>query len=187
MSVNFEKAKKVVTKFFTLFPKNGKVLDLGCGVSYNSLFLAENGFNVISVDLSSRAISELSQEAERQHLIGNIQIIRSNIKEFEFKEDFSGIIATNVLHFLKKDEILKIIREMKHHTIKKGLNIISVFTKKGDLTSNKMYFFDKDELNELYKDWEILFYREAFRPTLKEDEYGNPKQHELATIVARKP
>ncbi len=45
----------------------GRVLDVGCGTGENALYLAENGFSVAGVDLSSRAIAAArAKMAERR-------------------------------------------------------------------------------------------------------------------------
>src|SRR6266852_8937706 len=41
----------------------GKVLDVGCGTGENALYLAENGFSVIGVDLTSSAITAARAKA----------------------------------------------------------------------------------------------------------------------------
>ncbi len=180
-----QKAKSIIIEFADIIPK-GEILDLGCGLGNNSLFLANKGFNITAVDNSNEKLAKLKSEAEKQSLLNKINIINSDIKDFIFNKHFSAIISTDVLHFLKKEEISTIIKEIKNHTINNGINIITVFTKNGDLKSDKMYFFENQELKAFYDYWEIIFYEERFKKTMEKDELGNPKKHEVASIVARK-
>jgi SAM-dependent methyltransferase len=46
----------------------GSALELGCGVGTNALYLAEQGFDVVAVDLSPTAISTAKDRAERSRL-----------------------------------------------------------------------------------------------------------------------
>lgn len=45
------------------FVKPGRVLELGCGTGTNAIFLAEHGFDVTAVDLSSTAIKIANEKA----------------------------------------------------------------------------------------------------------------------------
>ena len=40
------------------------MLDVGCGTGENALYLAQNGFSVVGVDLSTRAIVAAKAKAE---------------------------------------------------------------------------------------------------------------------------
>ena len=42
----------------------GRAIDLGCGTGANSVFLAENGFDVTGVDFSTVALAKASQKAD---------------------------------------------------------------------------------------------------------------------------
>ena len=48
-------------KFISYIPKNGKVLDLGCGSGRDSLFFKTLGYNVTAIDGSA----ELCRPADR--------------------------------------------------------------------------------------------------------------------------
>ena len=41
----------------------GKAIDLGCGTGDNVIYLAQNGFDAVGVDLSSRAIAQAQEKA----------------------------------------------------------------------------------------------------------------------------
>ncbi len=181
-----ERPRSIVTRFIDVIPKNGDVLDFGSGKGINSLFLAEHGYNITAVDFSHKNNLELRQNAEKKALLNKIKVVENNINEFKFDGKFAAIICTNVLHFLNLDEIKRIIHKFKSNTIKDGINIISVFTKEGQLKSDKMYFFEKEELKKIYFEWQILFYEEKMKSTMEKDILGKPKMHEVASIVAKK-
>ena len=50
------------------FGKRARILDVGCGGGLDSIFLAENGFNVIGVDISSAALKISKKRAAKAHV-----------------------------------------------------------------------------------------------------------------------
>lgn len=54
-----------------LLPKQGKALDLACGLGANALFLAQKNFEVFAWDISTVAISQLRQRAEQLEITLN--------------------------------------------------------------------------------------------------------------------
>ena len=46
----------VLEKFTTYFPRQGKILDIGCGEGRNSIPLSKKGYEVHGIDISSTAI-----------------------------------------------------------------------------------------------------------------------------------
>ena len=48
------------------FPKDGRVLELGCGPGRNAIYLARQGFDVTAVDLSSEALSWARERMEER-------------------------------------------------------------------------------------------------------------------------
>ena len=164
--------KSIISRFYTEIPitgTNAKILDLGCGFGRNTVFLARKGFRVDAVDVSKDTLERLKQNAENQGLLDKITLIHANIENFHFEEDFATIICTDVLHFFNKEKIYDLINAIKNHTIPRGINIVTVFTTKGDLCSNRMYFFQSQELKNAYADWEIIFYEERMKKTLEKD------------------
>ena len=178
--------KKDIAKFVSRIPQGGHILDLGCGKGLNAVFLARAGFNVTAVDISKEKLEELEKEAKNYSLLDKIHVINQDIRDFQFTQQFVAIVCTDVLHFLEKANINKIVDKMKEYTIKNGIHFVSVFTKKGELKWPRAYFFEHEELKRFYDDWNILFYSEEFRKTLEKDKLGNPKTHEVATLVAQR-
>ena len=72
---------------------------------------------------------------------------------------------------------------MKVNTRKRGLNVISVFTR-GD-GGDFSYLFDSGELRCYYRDWEILTYKEYTSSLEKHGKDGKWHRHELASLIAR--
>ncbi len=75
----------------------GLVLDIGCGTGENALYLAENGFSVVGIDLSNRAIAAAKEKAIERKLKVNFRI--ANALSLDFKNGyFDNAIDSGLFH-----------------------------------------------------------------------------------------
>lgn len=169
------------------YKQSGKALDLGVGEGRNALFLAKKGFNITGVDSSKAGIEKFLKLAKKFKV--KVRGIVAEITKFKFDKFYEVIISTATLHFLSRKDIDSIIRKMKEKTNKEGLNLITVFTVEdpGFKTHpEKMYYFQKSELQNFYKDWKILNYREFLTKLEKHGKDGKWHKHGVAVLLARK-
>ncbi|HWA52159.1 MAG TPA: methyltransferase domain-containing protein [Patescibacteria group bacterium] len=136
--------------------KPGTVLDIGGSDGVNDLFLAKNKFKVTNIDVDKEALEILSKESKLQNL--KIETINADLNNFQINNNYDNIICFYVLHFLEKEIAINLIKDIKNHTNKNGINIIITFTNKGEFEINKKRFYPtSEEFIEFYKDWEILY------------------------------
>lgn len=81
-----------------------KFLDLGCGISNNTLFLASKGFNVVAVDYSMAACQRLAY-----NLVGQckdlVRIQHADVTKIRFEpSSFDCVLAINLFDYLESDE-----------------------------------------------------------------------------------
>ena len=69
-----------------LLPDGGRALDLGCGAGRNAIWLAQHGFAVDAVDLSSTALDWARERAESAGV--DVRFTQGNI--FEVDDTFTG-------------------------------------------------------------------------------------------------
>ncbi|MDZ7798232.1 MAG: methyltransferase domain-containing protein [Patescibacteria group bacterium] len=172
---------KYVTQIHKII-KSGKVLDVGVGEGRNALFLAKQGFEISGIDVSKEAICKFLKFAKTENL--NVSGIVSDIVNFDFKQNYEVIISIATLHLISKNKVVDIIKKIKEHTKPNGINLLTVFTKKdiGFKEYPNLYFFDEDELKELYKDWQILEYKNY----VKEETHSKPHKHHICVLIAKK-
>ena len=138
--------------------KGSKALDLACGAGRNSIFLAENGFDVDSLDIAQIALKALNNEAKKKNLLSKINTFEVDLDTYEIKkESYDLIVMTNFLdrvvlesakNGLKVDGILFVETYM-----------ISDENEKKD--SNLEYLLKAQELKNILDDsWKILRYDE---------------------------
>ena len=89
-SVNKESSSSA--KHFVKFLKsknttNGSMLDIGCGLGRNSIFLAQSGFKVWAFDIVEHALKNLEQEAEQLHLPIHTSI-QSASENWQYQDNF---------------------------------------------------------------------------------------------------
>lgn len=175
-----------ISELINQLPANAKILDLGCGDGRNTIFLAENGFNVNAIDISPAGIGKLSKIAEQKNLSIDAEIM--DMRNFVFKETYDLVIATYSFYLIEREHWMRLIRDMKANTRQNGYNAVSTFTEKipapDDLKEFAIGMFEEGELFNLYKDWELVF-QNSF---IDKDEHpgGIKHQHAVNKIVARK-
>ena len=168
------------------YKKNGVVLDLGAGDGRNSIFLAKNGFQVTSIDISNTAIEKLNDysKEERLPLVTSVQ----DIAKFPFSSNYDVIIAVFVLHYFDVQTARTIIKNMQHHTKQNGLNIVVTFTAEGDFyrqnPATKNFYPEKGVLKTYYDDWTILEYSEENRRAFQKSKDGKPMTNATSFLLA---
>ena len=80
-----------------------ETLDVGCGTGENALFLAENGFSVVGVDLSTRAIATAKAKAAKRKVKVDFQV--GNALASDFKNgQFDNAVDSGLFHTFNDDE-----------------------------------------------------------------------------------
>lgn len=103
-------------EFFNAYPKNGKILDLGCGQGRDSIPLAQLGFDVTGIDNSKVGIEQMNQIAKTKNL--RLKGIIADIFGFENFAGYDFVLLDSMFHFAKNDRakeiefIKKIISEI---------------------------------------------------------------------------
>ncbi len=73
----------------------GRALDVACGAGRNSLLLAQAGYQVDAIDISSEGLNQARQNAENQGL--SINWIEQDLDQaYRFDTDYDVIIVTVV-------------------------------------------------------------------------------------------
>ena len=142
-----------LTKFISLLPEKGKVLDAGCGPGRDSEYLIEEGLDVISVDLSEGMIEEAKKR--------NVNAIKMDILDLELSpESFDGIWCMATLADVPKTEANKALENFRKILKKDGIIYLAVKEGEGEkIIEKERYgnmprfyaFYKKKELEELLK------------------------------------
>jgi SAM-dependent methyltransferase len=159
-----------VRHYFDLAP-NKKALDVACGGGRNTLFLQDLGFEIDAIDISSIALEELAKSIN-----SNVKLIEADLDEYEFEKEKYGFIV--MANFLDR----KLIEKLKESLVDNGIFIVETYVEDelNEKKFNKDFMLYKNELKELFKDFEIIEYDEFM------NEAFEVNRMKKAAIAARK-
>lgn len=170
-------------KYTSLLNKEDKILELGCGRAYTSIYLLNKGYqNIIATDFSKEVINILNKEQPNLKTM-NIDIT----KRLPFNDnEVNVIIADLSLHYFNKEQTKEIINEIKR-VLAPGGYLIGRVNSANDkyhiptdaLTLEENFYYDgkiykkffiQDDFQELFANFKIIFLKEKHI-----DRYEKPK------------
>lgn len=169
---------KLAADIYLLDMKPGNFLDLGAGQGRDSFYMSSLGFKVHAIDNSKSACEQIETTIVKKN-IQNIQVENLDIKNLATESNkFDIISAINVIHFVKKNDSIKLIRNIKLSLKTNGLAVISLFIKPNG--------FCKQELLKIFKDYEIVYYSES--SIVDKGHPGQTKEHthKVSRLIAKK-
>lgn len=121
--------------------KSKKILDVGCGRGDLSLYLAQQGANVIGIDLSNNHIDLCKTRANNLNLKVNFMVMNAQVPDFE-DNVFDIIVGSRIIHHLPDIELFT--RECKRLLRKKGfITFIEPLKKNPIVELNRKIFAPK--------------------------------------------
>ena len=104
------------------FPKEAKILDLGCGLGRDSIFFAQKEHKVIGIDFSKEAIKRARENAKSSK-IKNITFLNQDIsKKLKFRDASFGVVYSHLsIHYFTDRVTEKILKEIKRVLKPKGI------------------------------------------------------------------
>lgn len=126
--------------------KKGKALDLCCGAGTNTVYLAQKGFEVTAVDISSKAIEYAKKKAEQAHV--KIKFMMQNFVKLPFKvSEFDFIFDMGCFHHVKIEDRSTFIGGV-HRVLKKGgVYLLVCFSYRNGVAWNH---FTKEQIVKLF-------------------------------------
>ncbi len=183
---------ELVKEAAKMFKPGCSILDLGCGIGRDSIYLDLSGFNVTPVDISDKVIEDLKELAKKEKL--RMKPMKVDVKipsELSRLGNYDVIISMNLLQLLYKDYLDHLIYSMKMHTNLGGYNMIKTFTelecKEEDGTISKTVVRKSNEFNlrERYWDWSIEKYQEGWGNWESHEELKKEHKHYLLNLIAK--
>ena len=136
---------KAYREFSRLLPKNGIVLDYGCGPGYFSKKFLADGFQVHAFDASEKMIEIASMETRVNWWLGDF-------KSFRATTLYDGIWANFSLLHAPKKEIFQLIRTIFKSLKPRGLFSLGLklgIGEKRDKIGRKYSYFEEKEIRNI--------------------------------------
>jgi len=178
-----------------LFAKENKkrILELGAGQGRDTLFFAQNGFDVYAVDYSESGLREIRRKTQAWGVRGSIKVIRHDVRNrFPFDDETFDACYSHMLYCMALTTIeLEFLSDEIRRVLKPGgLNIYTVrHTNDPDYRTGihrgedmyevsgfTVHFFSREKVEHLAQGYEIVnvdefeegrLPRKLFRVTLR--------------------
>lgn len=162
--------------------KDTHIIDLGCGLGGDSLYLLERGHKVISCD-----ISDIALERVKENVPGSQTMAVNMLEGLPFDNSTTKIIIADLcLHYFYWKDTIRIVDEIKRVLIPGGYLLARVNSTKdinygagqGNILEENYYvtegnmkrFFNRERIEKLFIEWEIMHISEY-----QMDRYKYPK------------
>ena len=99
-----------------LRPPPGRLLDLGCGMGWTSLFCARRGYDVVGVDIAPDKI-HYANVRKAQERCGNLHFRVSDYEALPYQEEFDYVLFFDALHHAVDEELAL---RMAHRALRPG-------------------------------------------------------------------
>lgn len=117
----FSKPSDYLDEFLELLPKNGKVLDVGCGAGVDSNYADSKNFRVVGVDMSEQML-EIARSNN-----SSVDFRLEDVRNVEFGEnEFDGIVASCSLIHIPKEEAPRTLKRLSSFLKPNGKIYISL-------------------------------------------------------------
>lgn len=106
-------------------PRNGKILDVGCGVGRHAMEMASAGYHVVAIDRSRSYLTKAVEEANRTDL--KIKFVEGDMRAFSLPPSFDAVTSlhTSFGYFSDRDNV-KALRCMASSLAPGGQLILDV-------------------------------------------------------------
>jgi tellurite methyltransferase len=162
-----------------------KLLELGCGEGRDSIFFAQNGYQVSGFDSSAEGINKSVTRAAELNL--DINFFQADINSYRLQDYYDIVFSSGALHYIPLDLREEIVTNYKRFTIEGGLNahmvpVIKPFVPTNPLDDELEQDWRSGEILTYYYDWEVDFFTEEILDDIKSD-----YKFVVNRLIARKP
>lgn len=151
-------ACELLRNYRHLLPRQGKALDLACGLGGNALLLAEQGLRVEAWDISTVALAQLREQAAFRRL--PIDAKQCNIHSDSLANHSFDVIV--ISRFLDRSLCNAIMEALNPE----GLLFYQTFTRNKldkEGPGNPEYLLERNELLRMFSPLSLVYYQENAR------------------------
>jgi len=166
-----------------LMPPGARVLDVGCGEGRDSVFFAERGCDVTSLDVSAAGL----QKAERLARAHGVRVrwVCGDAASDVPGGPFDLVYSCGAIHYVPRDRRPDLFSRLKAVTKPGGHHAHIVFTDRRVHVEmrEQIDYFTSGELLRAYADWTVLGHESGVIACAQD---GTRHSHSVDQLVARK-
>lgn len=155
---------RIMEEIEQYLPKNGRVLDVGCGFGLFSLYFAscEEGRTIQSFDLNPDRIQLARESSVRLGLADRIQFENCNVLDYEFKDQVDTVVMLDLIHHIPSSVVPDLIGHFYDTISENGVVLIKdieskpwwkvVFTwilDKAMDPKTRVYYYSKEQMIQM--------------------------------------
>lgn len=165
---------KFLSENYYYLKAGSTVLDMGMGEGRNAVFLAQKGFKVTGIDISSVAVKKANILAKEYNV--RIKTVVASLEKYPIeKESFDSIIC---FYYVNRE----LLEKMKEWLKPGGVIVFEAYTLKQKHLDKK---FNKEADSSFVKEQELLSLFKDFK-ILKFEEPEHEKEYRSSIIVQKK-
>lgn len=178
-----ELAKKILK--YAAPPK--KVVDIGAGEGRDSVFLAQQGFDVLAMDIAPVGLDKVSRLAEEFDT--QVQTLEANINDVVFADSFDVVYSIGALQYIESVNRSRQFDHFKSITNPNGIHVLFAFMDHPEVEiapdwGQNEYLYQPGELESYYSDWNTL---EQEQIIFDCNSSNIPHQHAADILIVQKP
>lgn len=182
-NTTYAKPNYTIKKFIELKIKPGNAIELGCGAGRDTVYLIKNRWNVTGIDkenVESRIAAKLETEELKQ-----LKFLKQKFEEIELEKN-NLVVANFSLPFCNKNDFKKLWNKINNSILKDGYFVGNFFGINDEWKSTKeeMTFLTKEQVIELFKDFEIIEFKEVEKDGTTG--LGKMKHWHIFNVIAKK-
>lgn len=164
-----------------------RAVDIGAGEGRDAVFFAENGLEVLAVDVSPNGLKRALRLAGERGV--ELRVQRGDVNALELGGPFDLVYSIGTIQYLSPENRPARFGHFKERTAPGGLHALFAFVDHPDLPPAPDHMEDEHlyvpgELPRYYPGWEVLHSR-VF--VFDDDSGGVPHQHAAEEYVFGKP
>ena len=161
----------------------GKAIELGCGAGNDSVYLIKNNWNILAIDredVEERIAKRLNNEE-----LEKFRFQKQNFESLELEKS-NLIVANYCLPFCNKDKFKELWDKIENSILDKGYFVGNFFGLNDGWKVHKpeMLFLSREQVMELFKDFEIILFKEIEKEELTGLE--KMKHWHIFDVIAKK-
>ena len=162
---------------------SGKAIELGCGAGNDTVYLIKNNWNVLAIDRES--VEERIAKRLNNEELEKFRFQKQNFESLELEKS-NLIVANYCLPFCNKNNFKELWNKINDSILKDGYFVGNFFGNNDEWKSTKeeMTFLTKEQVIELFKDFEIIEFKE-----IEKDDFtglGKMKHWHIFNVIAKK-